>query len=209
MVRRGDTHEERREFQRLQILEPIDGWFGDHRVRLIDISAKGARVEYDDPLPVDSHAVLRFISRGETIEVEASTIRIDDHHSGLFFVELTGALRDFISRSATEILKARVANVLGDPHQKLMSGGHSLDEIAPGRQKWGLVTFTLGESGWTQIAATTPDQPPNGFTISSIEPESDVELLRRTYEAGDAESRRLTRLLAELSVAAARRAPSS
>ena len=46
-----------------------------------------------------------------------------------------------------------------------------------------------------------PDQPENGFTVSAAEPDDQVELLCQTYESGDEESRRLTRLLAELSAA--------
>jgi hypothetical protein len=45
------------------------------------------------------------------------------------------------------------------------------------------------------------DQPADGFTIAAGETEDQVALLCQTYESGDEEARRMTRMLAELSVA--------
>jgi len=59
---------------------------------------------------------------------------------------------------------------------------------------------TVDGGVWTRRTSLLPDQPPNGFTISPSEPPEHVELLCRTFERGDAETRRLTRLFAELSV---------
>jgi hypothetical protein len=66
------------------------------------------------------------------------------------------------------------------------------------------VTWTLEEKGWKKRPSLLPDQPDNGFTLAASEPEEQVALLRKTYENGDTEQRRLTRLLAELSVATVR-----
>ena len=65
-------------------------------------------------------------------------------------------------------------------------------------------TWTLEEKGWRKRKSLLPDQPAEGFTIAASEPEESVALLRKTYENGDDEARRLTRLLAELSVATVR-----
>ncbi|HYO79629.1 MAG TPA: hypothetical protein VE010_24400, partial [Thermoanaerobaculia bacterium] len=59
-----------------------------------------------------------------------------------------------------------------------------------------------GATGWTSEKSATAEQPPDGFTIAAAEPEEQVALLCRTYESGDTEARQLTRMLAELSVAA-------
>ena len=67
--------DERRVYQRLTLTEPIDGWFGDFAIRLIDVSATGALVEYDDPIPDDARALLRFFWRSREIEVLAETVR--------------------------------------------------------------------------------------------------------------------------------------
>ena len=62
------------------------------------------------------------------------------------------------------------------------------------------VTYTVRDGVWTRRASLLPEQPPNGFTISQSEPHDHVELLCRTFESGGPETRRLTRLFAELSV---------
>ena len=60
--------------------------------------------------------------------------------------------------------------------------------------------YTLEEGAWNRRTSLLPDQPPNGFTIAPSESSDNVDLLCRTFERGDAETRRLTRMFAELSV---------
>jgi hypothetical protein len=59
--------------------------------------------------------------------------------------------------------------------------------------------FTDGE--WHSAFVSIADQPADGFTIAAGETEDQVALLCQTYESGDEEARRMTRMLAELSVA--------
>ena len=52
-----------------------------------------------------------------------------------------------------------------------------------------------------KVSATTrPEQPINGFTISAEVSPKYLEMLCKTYEKMDDEGRRLTRILAELSI---------
>ena len=46
--------EERREFQRLNLTKPIDGWFGDFSVLVVEVSAGGAKLVHDEPIPMGS-----------------------------------------------------------------------------------------------------------------------------------------------------------
>ncbi len=62
------------------------------------------------------------------------------------------------------------------------------------------VTWIYSEKGWTSRVSLVPDQPPNGFTVDAGEPEEQIAMLRRTYEGGDTEARKLTRVFAEMSV---------
>jgi len=196
--------EERREFQRLNLVRPLDGWFGDFAVRLLDLSARGALVESDEPIPPDSRALLRFWWRNEELEVTAEIARkADAAHAGLAFLEDNQMLRRLIAEAAAELLRAQEANAAGD-RAKNFIGDETLTAASAGPRLNGFVTWTLVDGTWKRRISLLPDQPAEGFTISAAEPDSDVELLRKTYEAGDAESRKLTRMLAELSVAAAR-----
>src|ERR1051325_6644568 len=61
-------------------------------------------------------------------------------------------------------------------------------------------TWIYEAGAWESRRSLIADQPPNGFTVYSGEPEEQVDLLKRTYESGDTETRKLTRVFAEMSV---------
>jgi len=191
--------DERRAYQRLTLTEPLDGWFGDYAVRLVDVSASGAQIEHDEPIPADARALLRFFWRGQEVEILAETARlIHTHRLGLRFLEESDTLRSLIATSAADVLRALEANVRGDRDANVI-GDETLTSVWRSHAT-GYVRWELAEGRWTHHHAREPDQPEHGFTISASETEEQVELLRRTYETGDAEARRLTRMLAELSV---------
>lgn len=195
--------DERRHFQRLNLIEPIDAWFGDYAVRLVNVSATGALIDSDEPIPDDARALLRFFWRGREIELLAETARRVDAQTGLAFLDESETLRTLIADSATELLRAQEANALGVREANIV-GDHTLTSASAGARMAGYVTWTLGEDGWKARKSWLPDQPVSGFTVAAGEAEDQVTLLCRTYESGDAESRALTRMFAELSVASSR-----
>ena len=192
--------DERRQFQRLNLPEPLDGWFGDYAVRILNLSATGALIASDDQLPDDARGLLRFFWRGVEIEVLAKTARQREVQTGLEFLEESGALFDLLAASATELLLAQQANALGNREANVI-GDQTLTAASSAARIAGYVTWTLGDRGWHSRRSLLPDQPPDGFTVSAGEAEDQVALLCQTYESGDTESRRLTRMLAEISVA--------
>jgi PilZ domain len=194
--------DERRQFQRLNLHEPVDGWFGDYPVRLINISATGALIESplesNDELPDDARGLLRFFWRGAEIELLAKTARKLAVQTGLEFLEESETLRALISDSAVEILRAQEANASGHRDANVV-GDQTLTAASAGARLAGYVTWTLCDGGWKARRSLLPDQPADGFTVGASEPEDQVALLCRTYESGDAEARRLLRMLAEIS----------
>ena len=189
--------DERREFQRLQLSKPLDGWFGDYSVSMVDVSATGARIVYEEePIPLGARALLRFWWRNEEVEVTAETVR----EGALRFVDGHEILRRLIADSVREVLRAQEANAAGIREANVI-GDETLTSASE-RFAASFVTWTLAEGKWKSRPSLIADQPEDGFTLSAAEPADQVELLCRTYEGGDAEARRLTRLLAELSVAA-------
>ena len=191
--------DERRRFQRLALAEPLDGWFGDFDVRLLDVSAKGALIEAGEPLLSGARALLRFYWRGEEVEILAETAHATQSRWGLRFVEDSELLRGLIAKSASELLRALEANAAGDRDSNTI--GEATITSAMQLHATGFVTWVLKDAKWTSRRSLLPDQPSEGFTIPAGEPEEQVEMLCRTYQDGDAEARRLTRMLAELSVA--------
>jgi len=193
------VNDERRAYQRLTLTEPLDGWFGDFSVRLVDVSASGAQIEHDEPIPADARGLLRFWWRGQEVEILASTARtIEEHRSGVQFLEENETLRGLIAMSAADLLRALEANARGDRTANVI--GEETLTSAWQRPIAGYVSWIYEGGAWSATPSRHNGQPPNGFTISAAEADDQVEMLRRTYESGDGEARRLTRMLAELSV---------
>ena len=195
-----ELHDERRAYQRLNLMRPLDGWFGDYAVRLLDVSASGALVDLEEPLEEHSRALLRFFWNGEEVEVTAEIARADDKRLGLRFIDDSEQLRRLIAASVTEILNAQQANAEGRREQNVVGDA----TLTSASERLGrVITFTTwlySDGKWKHRPSLLPDQPADGFTIASNESEEQVAMLCRTYENGDEEARRLTRLLAELSV---------
>lgn len=197
------THD-RREYQRLALTQPLDAWFGDEPVLLLDVSATGALIESAEPIPAGLRAVLHFKWKEHDVTIKAEAVRKEDDKAGLHFVEDNEQLRGLIVESATEVLRAQQANMEGDRARNRIDGEATLTTASAGLRASGYVSWILEEGEWRRRQALIPDQPDDGFTVSASEPDEQVALLRATYEKGDAEQRRLTRLLAELSVATVR-----
>lgn len=192
--------DERRGFQRLNLVRPLDGWFGDFAVQLVEVSATGALMESGDAIPLDSRALLRFWWHDTELEMLAETVRNEGGRTAVKFVESTEMLMDLIADSARELLRAQEANAAGDRAANVIAD-QTLTAASMAHGALGYVTWVLGANGWKRRPSLLPEQPPDGFTISASEPEDQVEILCRTYESGDTEARRLTRMLAEISVA--------
>ena len=196
--------EERREYQRLALTHPIDGRFGEYAIRLLDVSATGARVESHDHIPLGARAKLTFSWREHDIEMMSETVRTEEDVAGLHFLEDSEMLRMCLAQSALEVLRAQEANMEGERERNIIAGEETLTAASAGLKMSGFITWTLGEHGWKRRKSLLPDQPENGITVSASEPQEQVDLLLHTYETGNEEARQLTRLLAELSVATVR-----
>jgi hypothetical protein len=195
-----NAHDERRAYQRLNLMRPLDGWFGDYAVRILDVSANGALVDLEEPLEEHARALLRFFWNGEEVEVTAEIARADDKRLGLKFVDESETLRRLIGASVTEILNAQQANADGRREANIVGDATLTSASEHFNDTRTFIVWIFADGTWKHRRSLLPDQPGDGFTIAANEPEEQVALLCRTYENGDEEARRLTRLLAELSV---------
>lgn len=187
-------------FQRLILTKPLQGRFGNRSVSLIDVSATGALIE-DDDITVGQRKDLRFTWRRKKLMIKAETVRTEEGRAGLRFLENSEELRRLIAESATEMLRAQQANREGN-REKNIVGDETLTAASAGLLRGrGYMVYNLEGGVWTKRRALIPEQPPNGFTVSAGEPEDQVAFLLDAYLRGDEEARRMTRLLAELSVA--------
>jgi hypothetical protein len=197
------VQEDRRLYQRLHLTEPLPARFGKSKVRLLDVSATGALAESRNPLAAGSKDALHFSWRGREVSIQAEVVRTADLESGLHFTEESAVLWELISESAEEVLRAQQANMDGDRESNVV-GEETLTSASAGLGASGYVVWTLTDGGWKKRRALLGDQPADGFCVSAAEPADQVELLRQTWENGDEETRRMTRMLAELSAASVR-----
>ena len=192
--------DERRKYQRLHLTKPVDGWFGEYPVRLLDVSALGARIETDEEIPIGARGLLRFFWRDRQLEIMAETIRTETDLAGLRFLDDSESLRELLATSATDLLRAQEANLRGDRARNILRDDETLTAASAGAAMLGYLQFSLENGVWIRRRVFIPEQPSEGFTVAASEPAEQIEMLCKTYEAGDAETRRMTRLFAELSV---------
>jgi PilZ domain-containing protein len=192
--------EERREFQRLNLTKPVDGWFGDFSVMLVEVSANGAKIIHDDELPVGARALLRFTWRGEDLELLAEIVRTEGARSGVRLIDESEQLHRLIETSATELLRAQQANAMGDRARNVIGDATLTSASAGVRAGRGFLQYRFSAGVWKCHRALLPDQPEDGFTVSANETQEQIDLLCVTYEGGNTDAKRMTRLIAELSV---------
>jgi hypothetical protein len=190
--------DERRQFQRLRLDAPLDGWFGDFAIQIVDVSGGGVLVECEDEIDAGARGLLRFFWRGTEVELLAEMTRNVDDGAGLAFIDDASVIRDLIAGSANELLRAQAANADGNRAANVY--GDETLTAASSRVSSFFVTWTFADGGWASRMTRVAEQPPNGFTVYAGEPEEQVALLRNTYEGGDTETRRLTRVFAEMSI---------
>lgn len=196
---------ERREFQRLLLLDPVDGSFAGGPARIVEIGVSGARVEHAVPLAVGANAPLQLVWFGESIELDAQVVRTEPlaHgwlRSGLLFVSAeslaAGALRRALSTSVTALLvKKEVDLSLVDFD----------DTLRPRDARF--ICYSFEDGVWKKRRAWLPEQPDSGFTVAISEDRGDVQRLCRSWEQSDHEGRRLLRLFCELSISDAMNVP--
>lgn len=192
--------DERREYQRLHLTKPVNGWFGDYSVQILEVSAQGASFLHDEELPAGARALLRFVWRGEELELTADLSNSMGSRSGVRFVDDTSRLRTLIRSSAEEVIRAQEANASGDRERNVV-GDQTLTAASAGvRGDRGYLTFRYVDDAWLCESTKDLKQPKDGFTVAADEPQSEIELLQKTFMSGGEEERRMTRMIAQLSV---------
>jgi hypothetical protein len=177
-------------------------------VMVTELSLSGARIRHESRLPSGSMQTLRIPwEQGGTVRAYANIIRSTVIHlakregeSSLYDTGLKIApvdevsqdiLRDVISSYVIRAINEQVSNARGIPPLAAYS-------YQTGKSDRFRRCELVGEQ-WRKTETDRPDQPTDGFTVSTDVDPFSVELLCRTWELCDAEGRRLTQLLAELS----------
>lgn len=210
------TSDDRREFQRLRLAKPILGMLEGHNALILDIGVTGAFVEHYGKPEVGERLMLLFRWKGTDVEYVCEVRRTNAirkaandvvSHSGLRFLQPVGdseaRLNDMVATFVAKILAAQRANAAAT---EAPESGALVDLGGAHRSRVrGFITYRLANGAWTRTSTESPVQPPDGFTVAAYEDPAELQTLCETFEAVDAEGRRLIRLIAELSARAMKR----
>ena len=195
------SNEERREFQRLDLREPLQAILGGSSVDIIDLGILGARIE-SDSLPAIDSCTLTLSANGADISLECEVVHRFEFTStrrqgaGLAFTSAATGSDTRLRELLTKLVREQLASL-----PATASSGPAFDaEQTAMRIPAPFTSHRLGEHGWTKRAAFLASQPENGFTLPAAIPSSEVHKLRQEFEQAGDEARKLIRLFAELRV---------
>lgn len=193
----------------------------EHHTPLVTGSHSHLSFEWDGEEIAAECRIVR--SRLERFSVGADGLTV--YHSGIEFDNLgprsTQVLKRMIGAYITRALEEQKLNARGilpqhDPSRmpifrrggQLTANRTDVAEAVGGSvlpvdrmvKDSGYVCYHLEGQGWRKKRTHDPGQPSEGFTISALEDDSQVELLCDAYARSDRDGRRLIQLFAQLSI---------
>ena len=201
------THERRR-FGRVKLELPLAARFGESRVRILEMSILGFLIAHEGRFqPGDTrHLGLEWdgskielicrIARSTLYRLAKAMGERSLYHSGLQIMESVGnsyqRLRELMAQRIIRALEEQKANARGIPPLAAYMYQPEKGEL--------FRRCELIDGVWRKTETIHPDQPREGFTISAEVDPYHVEMLCETWQTTTTEGRRLTQMLAALSV---------
>jgi hypothetical protein len=199
---------ERRRFGRVELDHPLTASIGDIPIEIVDVSVVGFRVMHEMRFIAGESKVIRLAWNGREMKFVCHVVRSILHRlartssektiyqSGVQIDAAIGdaetVLRDFIADRVKRALEEQKENARGIPPIATY-----MYQVGKGDR---FRRCELKDGKWRVFDTTRAEQPQEGFTISAELDPIQVDLLCKTYEATSEEGRRLTRVLAELSI---------
>ncbi len=194
--------EERREFQRLHLEEPIPGVFASSPVSVVEVGVLGARVHHESSLD-STRGELRFQADGHEVLMRCDVVRTFEvpggFASGLRFLAAIGESGDHLRTMLARLVSWALEHRFDSSATRLAIRSVDGDKTVRGLDAQ-FLSYRLDRHGWQKRNVFLPEQPQVGFTVAKGEDPDEMHRLCAVYEASDDEGRRLIRLFAELSV---------
>ncbi len=201
--------EERREFQRLGLEQPIAGTFNATPVVILEMGVLGTRLIHKTPFESPKGDV-RFVFEGNVVTMRCEVVRTMEvdpakyggagYASGMKFLAAVGDSGNFLR----SMLVRLVSRALEQRSDSASNAHFELSPVDGDRTVRGVdaqfVAYRWEDGVWRRRAVFLPEQPPVGFTVAKKEDGVEMQRLCEVFEASDEEGRRLIRLFAELSV---------
>jgi hypothetical protein len=202
----------RRSFEMVSLPQPARASFGTARAAVNELSINEAAVLLQGRCVAGEVRELRFRWQGEEIAFQAEVIDSqleklspESPAKSIYRTRLAllhplgasnSALRSLIAEQVMRALDEQKANARGIPvfaaNSYQRGGAHA-----------GYLAYRFVGGLWRKNLVDSPEQPVDGFTVSGDENAAEIEVLCRSYEAGDHHAREMIRQLADLSIEAA------
>jgi hypothetical protein len=180
-----------------------------------EVSVAGALVAHESRFPPKATHQLWFDWNEHTLRFEVEAVRTivvrlarkagekSLYHTGIRMMRGDGAskkvLRELIGDYVVRAINEQLANARGIP--PLAAYSYQTGKGTRYRR------CELVNGVWRKSETVSSEQPPNGFTISAEIAPADVDLLCKTFEQVDEKGKKLTQLLAQLSISKAEGIP--
>lgn len=194
---------------------PLSARFGSTRVKVLEMSVVGFLLAHEGRLHAPDTRTLSLQWQGAEIGVECHVVRSalwrlakamgeqSVYRSGVRIIDSSresfNALRELIAERIVRALEEQKANARGIPPLAAYM-------YQPGKGDL-LRRCEYIDGAWRKTETIRAEQPANGFTVSAEVDPHHLEMLCRTWESTTAEGRRLTQLLAELSISSVEGVP--
>lgn len=199
---------ERRRYGRVRLELPLAATFAGTRARVLEISVVGILIAHEGKLAAGSTHDLLIDWDGAKLDFSCRVVRStlwrlakaagekSIYHSGLKILAAGGdsstRLRELLAERIIRALEEQKANARGIPPLAAYM-------YQPGKGEL-YRRCELIDGTWRKSETIRATQPANGFTISADVDDEHVDLLCQTWERTTSQGRRLTQLLAELSI---------
>ena len=199
---------ERRRYGRIRLDSALHGQLQDSRVRIMEMSVTGFRIAHEARFATNQPLDLVIDWEGRRIRLVCTVVRTtlwrlakslgerSIYHSGLRVTESIddsfNTLRELMHERILRALDEQKANARGIPPLAVYMYQPEKGEL------YRRCEFMNGV--WRKTETIRPNQPTHGFTISAEVDPIHVDMLCETWEHTTTEGRRLTQMLAELSI---------
>lgn len=188
------SQRDRRAASRIRPVSRIRGTAGRHPCEIVDMGAGGARIRHSGTLNPGSRVRLQFAFASQILNVEARILAttmtamgdVLPYVSRLEFVCLDEEAKTGIVKTIASLEEASDLRMIRNARGVVRDySSRSLEPL-----KF-FLRMDRTDRGWSMVGTVNPAQPASGITVPGDTLPHEAELLRRSWDAADAERRLL------------------
>lgn len=200
-----ETYTRERKIGRVRLQQPVPAVADGERAYVVDASVHGVRLSHAGRFsPGTKHDVefhwdgkpIRFVGEIRWTRADRESSLGSVYQSGFEIADIKTdserTLRNLVEHCVERALDEQKANARGVP---ALAPSFTKNDQS---QHYTRHEFVHGV--WRKMTTSDSRQPLSGFTVSSTESRTQVEMLRAAYEIADVSMRQVIRRLAELSI---------